>query len=132
MEVNVFGFKSEYTKSLEKRVEKLEKEREDLLNRLLHAYSGYELRHPVPSYFEAQNAQPAANKAPTGDEVIGKGIHSTFDLLQELENATLQESEGIPDITVKVAREQAVEENERAAKEMEDEIIRNKKVSGIN
>ena len=117
----MLGYLCPYVRSLETQVEKLEKERDELLNRLLHAYSGYELRQPVPSYAEVQQAQ---YKSPAGDEVIGRGVHATLDLLDELENETMRRSTGIADITVAAAREQAKEANEEAAQEYERNLVR--------
>src|SRR5258707_12832522 len=95
-----------YTTSLEERVRELTVERDNLLNRLLHAYSGYELRQPVPSYAEAQGiGQPAVNKAPSTEDVVGRGIMSTEALMQEYEKACLAESEGITGVTIEAERQ---------------------------
>jgi len=100
-----------YTSSLEERVKELTVERDNLLNRLLHAYSGYELRQPVPSYAEAQGiGAVGVNKAPGAEDVIGKGTHSTLDLLKELEDATLRAESGFDDLTVEAARQRAEED----------------------
>lgn len=113
-----------YTASLEERIAKLEKEREDLLNRLLHAYSGYELRQPVPSYAEANGlGQPGVTKAPKDDEII-LSRRPSIDLLAELENASLREADGIADVTWKVERERIEEENRKAADEFEQAKIK--------
>jgi len=117
-----------YTVSLEERVRELTKERDDLLNRLLHAYSGYELRQPVPSYAEANGlGQPAATKAPTGDEVLGRGRKSTMDLMAEYEEACLAESQGIANVTARAERQRVEEENLKAAEEYEDNKIKAQK-----
>lgn len=99
---------------LEEQVRELKAQNETLLNRLIYAYSGYELRQAVPTYADAL---AASNKAPTEDKVLGTGIHSNFDLLRELEEASLKESEGISDITIAAARSRAEQENLEAAEE---------------
>jgi hypothetical protein len=109
--MNLRKFFFPYTVSLEERVKELTVERDNLLNRLLHAYSGYELRQPVPSYAEAQGiGQPGVNKSPVGDEVLGRGTHSTLDLMKEMEEATLRAESGFDDLTVEAARQRAEED----------------------
>jgi hypothetical protein len=121
--VNLVKLLFPYRAHLEKQIEELKAEKDALLNRLLHAYSGYELKQPVPSYAEVNGKVPSL---PETDTVMGKGTHSTLDLLEELENETLRRSEGIDDITVKAARDAAIRENQEAAAEYERNMIKMK------
>lgn len=116
-----------YTVSLEERVKELTVERDALLNRLLHAYSGYELHQSVPSYAEAQGiGVPAATKAPTGDEVLGRGVMSNDQLMREYEEACLREAAGVEGITLEAARQKAEEDNLAAAEEHEQNLLKAK------
>lgn len=120
---SLLSYLSPYVRSLELQVEKLDAERVQLQNRLLHAYSGYELRQPVPSYADAQGiGQPAVNKAPSTEDVIGRGIMSTESLMQEYEKACLAESEGITGVTIEAERQRVIAANAEAGAEYEKNI----------
>jgi hypothetical protein len=118
---SLLGYLSPYVRSLELRIEELNTERVALQNRLLHAYSGYELKQNVPSYYEAQ--QKDAGTANVGDAVMGTGSHSTVDVLKKLEDASWEEDSGITGMTAEAARQRAQEEFDNNAKEYEQRVL---------
>ena len=119
-----------YTHHLEEQLKELRIERDALLNRLLHAYSGYELKQPVPSYAEAQSI--TVTKSPTSDEVMGKGTHSTLDLMKEYEDACLRADAETSDVTVESDRARVQEEFQEAAKEYENRLLKARAAAAAN
>jgi hypothetical protein len=121
---SLISYLSPYVRSLELRIEELNAERIALQNRLLHAYSGYELRQPVPSYAEV--SANADKVVPGGDAVIGAGNRATVDILQALEDKSWEEAEGVTGLTAEAARQRAQEEFDNNAKEYEERLIKAK------
>lgn len=118
-----------YTSSLEEQLKEVKVERDNLLNRLLHAYSGYELRQPVPSYADAQ---AAVTKPPTEDQVLGKGTHATIDLMKEYESACLRADAETSDVTVESDRLRVQEEFQKHAQEYEERLMKARTAAAAN